>query len=67
MTMRIWGGSLPIAEGAKHACYGPGEEEDIEACRSLAARLGIREMGWVLKELIRDYGKEQKKKKDRGE
>ncbi len=32
-----------------------------------AANHNIRSMGWVLKELIRDYGKEQKKKKERGE
>ena len=23
ITMRIWSGKLAVAEGAKHACYGP--------------------------------------------
>jgi tRNA-specific 2-thiouridylase len=42
ITMRIWSGKLAIREGAKHACYGPGEEEDIASSERLAARLGIR-------------------------
>jgi len=41
LTMKIWSGAVRIREGAKHACYGPGEEEDIAACESLCARLGI--------------------------
>lgn len=41
LTMKIWNGGLRIKEVAKHACYGPGEEEDIAACERLAARLGI--------------------------
>lgn len=41
LTMKIWSGSIPIREGVKHACYGPGEAEDIAACGSLCARLGI--------------------------
>lgn len=41
LTMKIWSGKLSIVEGAKHACYGPGEEEDIAASERLAAGLGI--------------------------
>ena len=41
ITMKIWSGKLEIREGAKHACYGPGEEEDIAASERLAASLGI--------------------------
>lgn len=41
LTMKIWSGAVRIREGAKHACYGPGEEEDVAACESLCARLGI--------------------------
>lgn len=41
ITMRIWSGAIAIQEGLKHACYGPGEEEDIASCEALAARLGI--------------------------
>ncbi len=43
ITMKIWSESLgiKIKEEGKHACFGPGEEEDIEACRRLCAKLGI--------------------------
>ncbi len=41
LTMKIWSGAVKIQEGAKHACYGPGEEEDIAACERLCAQLGI--------------------------
>lgn len=41
ITMKIWSGKLAIQEGTKHACYGPGEEEDIAASERLASQLGI--------------------------
>lgn len=41
LTMKIWRGAYKIQEGLKHACFGPGEEEDIEACERLASKLGI--------------------------
>lgn len=41
ITMKIWSGALKIQEGAKHACLGPGEEEDIEASERLCKKLGI--------------------------
>jgi tRNA-specific 2-thiouridylase len=41
LTMKIWRGAYRIQEGLKHACFGPGEEEDIESCSRLAASLGI--------------------------
>jgi len=45
LTMKIYGHgaatpSLPSGVSGD-ACYGPGEDEDIEACRDLCARLGI--------------------------
>ncbi|MCG2681001.1 MAG: tRNA 2-thiouridine(34) synthase MnmA [Kiritimatiellae bacterium] len=42
ITMQIWDGSvsLPINEG-RSGCYGPGEAQDIEALKTLTARLGI--------------------------
>ena len=41
LTMKIWDGSIKIEEGAKHACYGPGEAEDIEVCTRIAKRLDV--------------------------
>jgi len=41
LTMKIWKGAYKIQEDLKHACFGPGEEEDIAACERLCAQLGI--------------------------
>jgi tRNA-specific 2-thiouridylase len=41
VTMKIWAGEAFPEEGARHACYGPGEEEDIEDARKIAQVLGI--------------------------
>lgn len=43
LTMKIYRpGAVALPEGVRgDACYGPGEAEDIEACRRLCARLGI--------------------------
>lgn len=41
LTMKIWRGAYKIQEGLKHACFGPGEEEDIETCERISAQLGI--------------------------
>lgn len=41
LTMKIWKGAYKIQENLKHACFGPGEEEDIGACERLCAQLDI--------------------------
>lgn len=41
LTMKIWKGAYRIQEGLKHACFGPGEEEDIATCERLSSMLGI--------------------------
>ncbi len=41
LTMKIYGGELTCIASRGHACYGPGEEEDIEVTASVAAHLGI--------------------------
>ena len=41
VTMKIWDGNIPDKEGVHHACYGPGEEEDIEDAKKVAQILGI--------------------------
>jgi len=41
LTMKIWKGAYNIQEDLKHACFGPGEEEDIAACERLCGRIGI--------------------------
>ncbi len=41
VTMKIWDGRTIPKEGAHHACYGPGEEEDIKDAQKVAQILGI--------------------------
>jgi len=41
VTMKIWDGMALIEKGTHHACYGPGEEEDIEDAQKVAQILGI--------------------------
>lgn len=41
VMMRIWSGEACFTEGARHGCYGPGEEEDIEDAQNIAKALGI--------------------------
>jgi len=45
VTMSIWRGAAPAADQPpstrRHACYGPGEEEEIATARSVAKRIGI--------------------------
>jgi len=41
LTMKIWKGAYKIQENLKHSCFGPSEEEDIDACQRLCANLGI--------------------------
>ncbi len=43
VTMRIYGGDLAAEAGAgmANACYGPDEQEDVEAARRVCAHLGI--------------------------
>lgn len=41
LTMKIWKGGLPVVEGARHGCFGPGEDEDIAVSERLCSQLGI--------------------------
>lgn len=41
ITMMIFDRSLPVRESQRHACYGPGEKEDLETAASVCKRLGI--------------------------
>lgn len=41
VTMKIWAGEAFPEEGVRHACYGPGEEEDIEDAQKVAQISGI--------------------------
>ena len=42
LTMKIWSGSISLPAGAKQACFGPDEAEDIDACERLCRQLDIK-------------------------
>ncbi len=41
VIMRIWDGRPMAVEPERHACYGPGEEEDVADAQRIADHLGI--------------------------
>ena len=59
VTMKIWDGGIISKEGAHHACYGPGEGEDIKDAQKVAQILGIPFYIFDLKQeyktLVLDY------------
>ena len=41
ITMEIFDGSVAVKESHKHACYGPGEKEDVDKAASVCQQIGI--------------------------
>ncbi len=41
VTMVTFDASMPVKESEKHACYGPGEEEDVKAAAAVCKKLDI--------------------------
>ena len=54
VTMKIWSGSVTLPAGAKQACYGPDEAEDVAACERLCSQLGIEYLSF---DLTKEYEK----------
>lgn len=50
LTMAIYSGSIKPEPGAKNACYGPDEAEDLEKVAALCERLGIKHYSIDLKQ-----------------
>ena len=55
ITMEIFDSSIELTEIGRHACYGPGEKEDIRTAESVCNRLGIPFHIIDLKEEYRDH------------
>jgi tRNA-specific 2-thiouridylase len=55
LTMEIFDGSVAVKESRKHACYGPGEKEDVEAAARFCRNLGIPHHVIDLKEEYRTH------------
>jgi tRNA-specific 2-thiouridylase len=41
IAMRIFDASSPVGAASGHACYGPEEEDDLEAARTVCRKLGV--------------------------
>lgn len=41
VSMKIFDGAWDVPENERHACYGPGESEDIAAAESVCKKLGL--------------------------
>ena len=57
VTMSLWDGTLPVIQNEKpmkEACYGPGEEENIEECKKFCEEHGIE---YHIIEVKEDYKK----------
>lgn len=54
LAMRIYDPSLGVEASAGHACYGPGEEEDLEAAEGVCKKLGIP---FHVVDLRQEYGR----------
>jgi tRNA-specific 2-thiouridylase len=55
ITMKTFDPSMPLTESVRHACYGPGEEEDVKAAAAVCNRLGIPFHVLDMKEEFRDH------------
>ena len=59
ITMKVFDGSRALKVSEKHGCYGPGEEEDIEAaasvCRSLRIPFHVLDLTNVYRTHVIDY------------
>jgi len=53
--MEIFDESMCIKEGGKHACFGPGEKEDLEVSRAVCSKLGIPFYVIDLREAYKHY------------
>jgi len=63
ITMEIWDGAVEVQESRKHACYGPGEEEDIveatRVCEQLDIPYHVFDLKKEYKEHVLDYFREE--------
>jgi tRNA-specific 2-thiouridylase len=55
ITMKTYDPSMPLTDSVKHACYGPGEEEDLEAAAAVCDKLEIPFYAIDLKEEFKDH------------
>lgn len=55
VSMLTFDDSMPVTESERHACYGPGEEEDVKSAASVCHKLGIPFHAIDLREEFRNH------------
>ncbi len=55
ITMKIFDGSVALEESQRHACFGPGEKEDVDMAALVCKRLGVPFHQIDLREEYREY------------
>lgn len=55
VSMLTFDPSMPVTESERHACYGPGEEEDVKSAASVCHKLGIPFHAVDLREEFRNH------------
>ncbi|MGD8228672.1 MAG: tRNA 2-thiouridine(34) synthase MnmA [Desulfobacteraceae bacterium] len=55
VSMMTFDASMPITESERHACYGPGEEEDVKSAAAACHKLGISFHPIDLREEFRNH------------
>ena len=55
VSMMTFDATLPITESERHACYGPGEEEDVKSSAAVCRKLGIPFHAIDLREEFRNH------------
>jgi tRNA-specific 2-thiouridylase len=55
VSMLTFDASMPVTESERHACYGPGEEEDVKAAAAVCQKLGIPFYTIDLREEFRNH------------
>ena len=53
--MMTFDASMPVTESERHACYGPGEEEDVKSAAAVCHKLGIPFHAIDLREEFRNH------------
>jgi tRNA-specific 2-thiouridylase len=55
VSMMTFEASMPVTESERHACYGPGEEEDLNSAAAVCHKLGIPFHAIDLREEFRNH------------
>lgn len=55
VSMMTFDASMPVAESERHACYGPGEDEEVESAAAICHKLGVPFVAIDLRKEFRNH------------